>query len=255
VIHFPDGATWLVDAGPADPFGDAGRRWVLPYLRRHGVRRLERLVTTHPDLDHVGGATSVIRGIGVTTWSSAGPIDDGPAWLDLIAAEGPAGVPRAERLLAGARLTQGGAAIDVLHPPASWVAADPYAARLTPNEASIVLLVRWRECRALLTGDLGRPGEDALVRALGDSLQSDLLHAGHHGSRHSSSGAFLSRVRPRHVVVSAGSGNRHGHPHADALERIARVGAVIWRTDRQGAVTARCEPRGWHLSSGPVYLP
>jgi competence protein ComEC len=254
VIHFPDGAAWLVDAGPADPFGDAGRRAVLPYLRRRGVRRIERMVTTHPDLDHVGGAASVIRGMRVADWSSAGPIDDGPPWLDLIVAQGPAGAPRAERLLAGMRLEQGGAAIDVLHPPASWVTNDPYAARLPANEASVALLVRWRGCRALLTGDLGHPAEAALVRALDDSLRAELLHAGHHGSRHSSSAPFLNHVRPRHVVVSAGSGNRHGHPHHESLERFARIGATVWRTDRQGAIVARCGPHGWHLSSAAAYL-
>jgi competence protein ComEC len=250
VLHFPDGGTWLVDAGPADPFGDAGRRVVLPYLRRRGVRHLDRFVTTHPDLDHVGGAATVARGINVRAWSGGGPVDDGPAWLALLASED----LRPEQVRAGDRLRQGDVTVDVLHPGAGWLAADPYAARLGPNEASVVLLVGLGRCRALLTGDIGVPAETELVEALGDSLRAELLHAGHHGSRHSSSSAFLASVRPRDVVVSAGRGNRHGHPHPDALGRFAAGDARVWRTDRMGTVTARCGAAGWHLATAGVYL-
>ncbi len=250
VLRFADGAAWLVDAGPADAYGDAGRRVVLPYLRRAGIRRIDRLITTHPDLDHVGGAATVVEGIPVHVWSSGGPVDDGPAWLALLAEPG----PRPEVLVAGARLHEGRAAIDVLHPGPGWVPADPYAGRYGPNEGSVVLLVSDGRCRALLTGDLGAPAEAALVAALGDSLQAALLHAGHHGSRHSSTAPFLARVRPRDVVVSAGGGNRYGHPHPDALGRFTAAGATVWRTDRLGTVRAVCGPRGWHLSARSVYL-
>jgi competence protein ComEC len=177
-------------------------------------------------------------------------VDDAPAWLALLAARG----PRAETLRAGMRFHQGGATIDVLHPGDGWIPADPYRSRVTPNEGSVVLLVSRGPCRALLTGDIGGPAEGALAAELGDSLRAELLHAGHHGSRHSSTTAFLARVRPRDVVVSAGSGNRHGHPHAEALARFARAGARVWRTDRQGSVRARCGARGWHLAGAGAYL-
>lgn len=249
VVRFPGGATWLIDAGPADPHGDAGLRVVLPWLRRRGVDSIERLVTTHPDLDHVGGASSVLRGIDVDAWSSGGVVASGGAYLALLAGRGRDGPPEAELVRAGTRWTRDGIAIDVLHPSPGWVASDPYAARVNANEGSVVLLMRGGPCRALLTGDLGRPGESALVEALGDSLRAELLHVGHHGSRHSSTARFLARVRPRQAVASVGRTNRHGHPHPDALERLAGAGARIWRTDREGAITARCGPIGWRLSS------
>jgi competence protein ComEC len=151
-------------------------------------------------------------------------------------------------------MRQGDATVDVLHPGRGWVVADPYAARLGPNEASVVLLVGRGACRVLLTGDIGIPAETELVAALGDSLRAELLHAGHHGSRHSSGAAFLARVRPRDVVVSAGRRNRHGHPHPDALARFAAHNARVWRTDRMGTVTARCGRGGWHLATTGVYL-
>jgi len=250
VIRFPDATTWLVDTGPADPFGDAGLRVVLPWLRRRAIGTVERLITTHPDLDHVGGAASVVRGVRVETWSSGGAVATGGAYLSLLTARGRRGPPRAERLEAGDRLERAGVAIDVLHPSPGWVSRDPFAARVNANEGSIVLLMKRGRCRALLTGDLGRPGEKALVDALGDSLRAELLHVGHHGSRHSSTAPFLARVGPRHAVASVGRTNRHGHPHPDALARLDAAGARIWRTDRMGEVTARCGPNGWRVSSG-----
>jgi competence protein ComEC len=212
-------------------------------------------VTTHPDLDHIGGARSILAGIPVRRWGSGGPVAASDAYLDLVSGIGAARLPLAEPLRAGRRLRQGGVTIDVLHPTEAWVAEDPYAARVPPNEGSAVLLMSAGPCRLLLPGDLGAPGEAALVAALGDSLRADLLHAGHHGSRHSSSASFLARVRPRIAVVSAGAGNRYGHPHADTLERLERVGALVLRTDRLGSVVARCTPAGWQALSGESYLP
>lgn len=252
VIGFPDGATWLVDAGPADPSGDAGLRVAVPYVRRTGIRTVDRLVITHPDLDHVGGARSVVRGVRVGRIASASPVSDARAWLSLLAARGAWGTPPVETLRAGDRRVAGGVSIDVLHPAPGWVPRDPYGSRIPPNEGSIVLLMSWRRCRLLLTGDLGRPAEEHLVETLGDSLRAGLLHVGHHGSRHSSTAGFLARVRPVHAVVSAGSRNRFGHPHPDVLERLSAVGARVHRTDRHGTVTARCAADGWRVDpAGP----
>lgn len=254
-IRFPDGATWLVDTGPGWSGGDEGRRTVVPWLRRQGVRSLEWLVTTHPDLDHIGGARSVVAGVRIRRWGSGGPVAGSEAYLDLVAGAGAGRLPPAEPLRAGRRLAQGGVSIDVLHPSGEWVPRDPYASRIPANEGSAVLLLSMGACRLLLTGDLGEPGEAVLVAALGDSLRAELLHAGHHGSRHSSSLPFLTAVQPRIAIVSAGTGNRYGHPHRDTLARLARVGAIVHRTDRRGTITARCTAAGWQVVSPGSYLP
>ncbi|HJR52609.1 MAG TPA: DNA internalization-related competence protein ComEC/Rec2, partial [Gemmatimonadota bacterium] len=254
-IRFPDGATWLVDAGRAWDGGDEGRRTVLPWLRRQGVQSLEWFVTTHPDLDHIGGAGSVLAGIPVRRWGSGGPVGSNEAYLDLVSNPGRGRLPRADALRAGRRLEQGGVSVDVIHPDEKWVPRDPYASRIPPNEGSVAMLMSYGQCRLLLTGDLGSPAETALVSDIGDSLRAELLHAGHHGSRHSSSAAFLARVRPEIVVVSAGAGNLYGHPHPDALGRFERVGAAVHRTDRVGTITARCTASGWRLLSTGPYLP
>jgi competence protein ComEC len=226
---------------------------VLPWLRRQGIGTLEWLITSHPDLDHIGGVGSVLAGIDVRRWGSGGPVAATDPYLDLVS--GADGLPAAQPLRAGRRLSQGGVSVDVLHPSEAWIPTDLYASRIPPNEGSTVLLMSAGSCRLLLTGDLGVPAETALVRSLGDSLRAELLHAGHHGSRHSSSPAFLARVRPRAVIVSAGAGNRYGHPHAETLGRFAAVGASVHRTDRTGTITARCTPGGWRLVSERPYLP
>lgn len=254
-IRFPDGATWLIDAGRGWEGGDEGRRTVVPWLRRQGVRSLEWLMTTHPDLDHIGGVKSVLAGVPVRRWGSGGPIGPSDAYLDLVSGAGAPRIPPAEALRAGRRLRQAGVSVDVLHPSDAWVPRDPYASRIPPNEGSLVLLMSSGRCRLLLTGDLGVPGEAALVTALGDSLRAELLHAGHHGSRNSSSASFLKRVRPEIAIVSAGSGNRYGHPHRDTLLRLERIGAQVHRTDRLGSITARCTSSGWRVISAGSYLP
>lgn len=252
VIHFPDGRTWLVDTGPAYPFGDAGRSVVLPYLRRRGVSRIDWLVTTHADLDHVGGAASVIRGLPVSRWASPMAVDDNPAWLEFLAAS--AAGPSALTLRAGQRFRRGAVGIDVLHPTPEWVPVDAWDDRRPANEGSTVLLMGHGACRLLLTGDLGEPGERALVERFADSLAVGLLHVGHHGSRHSSSASFLAQVGPDHAVVSVGRSNRYGHPHPDALARLSATGARVYRTDRRGPVFARCEALGWRLETPGSYL-
>ncbi len=254
VIHFPDGATWLVDAGPAYPHGDAGRSVVLPYLRARGIDRLQWLISTHPDLDHVGGAARVVDGVRVERWGSAAAVGDNSAYIRLLAAVGSRPTTAAVQLRAPSRLQQGPVSVDVLHPEGDWVPGDPYGSATSANDASIVLLMSYGGCRVLLTGDIGKRAEGALVTALGDSLRADLLHVGHHGSRHSTTMRWLARVRPAAAVVSVGGLNRHGHPHIEVLERLERVDANVYRTDRLGTVTARCISGEWRLESPTFYL-
>lgn len=254
VIRFPDGAAWLVDAGPAYPNGDAGRSVVLPYLRTHGIDRLEWLISTHPDLDHVGGAVSVVDGVRVDRWGSPAALGDNPAYIRLLATVGNHTTTKAVQLRADDHLRQGAAKVDVLHPRDDWVPSDPYESATTANDASIVLLISYAGCRALLSGDIGERAETALTTALGDSLRAGLLHVGHHGSRHSTTLRWLARVKPTAAVVSVSALNRHGHPHVEVLERLERADVDVYRTDRLGTITARCVSGGWRVESATLYL-
>lgn len=220
----------LFDAGP--PYGsaaDAGSRVILPYLRAAGTRSLDRLVLSHGDADHVGGAASVIGGMPV------GEVLAGqPASALEIAVAGAAG-GRAPALRGCAQTppwTWDGVRFEILHP-----LAEQSAGRRHDNDASCVLRVAGPAGAVLLTGDIGTAAEAALLaRATTDTLRSEVVVSAHHGSRSSSSPAFVDATLPAHVVHSAGHRNAFGHPHPQVWARWAAAGARNWRTDAQGAI-------------------
>jgi competence protein ComEC len=111
-----------------------------------------------------------------------------------------------------------------------------YSSDLGPNDNSFVLRVAYGSRAFLLVGDAEREEEAALLATARDRLRADVLKVGHHGSRTSSSSAFLAAVAPREAVVSVGCRNRFGHPHPLTLEALAAAGTRVWRTDRDGEV-------------------
>jgi competence protein ComEC len=237
----------LYDAGPAYGDTDSGERIVAPALRALGVARLDALVLTHDDGDHTGGARSILENLEVD------------ALLHSLAERQPllTLVPAPRRCLRGASWRWDGVRFEVLHPASSRAAR-------RRNDESCVLRVSAGGTAMLLTGDIERAGELALVRD--GAARADLLLVPHHGSRSSSSSAFLEAARPRVAVASAGYRNRFGHPAADVLERYAAAGATLLRTDRDGAVTLRLSPAGiaselererraryWHVPAPPAY--
>ena len=227
----------LFDAGPAWPGGDAGARVVQPLLQALG-ERLDMLVLSHGDADHVGGAEAVLA-----QQPQAQLVGAGAAVV-------------AQRLsrswqpcVAGQQWEWDGVLWQVLH-PAAGVQGDG-------NAASCVLRVQAANGAAvLLTGDIEAAQEAALLRS-GQNLQADVLLAPHHGSRTSSSAAFLAAVAPHTVVVQAGYRNRFGHPAAPVLRRYAAQDLVVQSTPQCGAAhwngvqaqTVACErslrPRYW----------
>jgi competence protein ComEC len=224
----------LYDAGPA--YGveaDAGTRVVVPFLRGEGLARLDAVVLTHDDTDHSGGAASVMRTIpAATLWSSLDPSHP-------VAAHAPVRLP----CRAGPRWEWDGVAFTLLHPPAASY-DDPW---LKANSRSCVLRIAARERAVLLTGDIEERDERALLAA-GAALGASVLLAPHHGSGTSSSPALVGAVRPEHVVFTAGYRNRFGHPKEKVIERYLSVGAAVWRTDRDGAITVQLAPDGVTVS-------
>lgn len=214
--------TLLYDAGPRWAEQDSGRDVVLPYLAAQGVRRLDRVIASHDDLDHAGGLTSVYATLPVT---------------EVL------GVPPAVALPyqpceAGQAWRWDGVRFRILAPSA----AAPE--KVSDNERSCVLEVVAAGRRLLITGDLGAEGERELVRQYGQALASEVLLVGHHGSRHSSAPEFLKLVRPNWAIVSAGRFNRYGHPHPLVLARLEEAGAQVAQTANGGAITVRIAPDG-----------
>ncbi len=199
----------LFDAGPRFPSGfDLGEAVVLPAIAATGKRSLDRLIVSHGDLDHAGGAAAVLRGApAASVWGDVADLN-------------------AEPCRRGERWTWDGVAFEVLHPPAGYARGG--------NDASCVLQVSVGEQRALLTGDISRRVEATLVA--GGLAPATLLFAPHHGSGSSSSKRFVEAVNPRLVFISAGWRNAYGHPNPQVVRRYRLLGSPVWMTGIEGAL-------------------
>ena len=226
LVELPEGPRLLVDGGPggAQRF-DVGERVLAPFLWNRGAARLDVVALTHQDSDHAGGLTAVLRHFAVGEFWETGR--SGPGAAELERALGSAR-PARRVLAAGQRLWLGGAVITVLNPAADGGPA-------SANDDSLVLRLDWRGVSLLLTGDLGPQGEARLVERSGP-LRILALKVAHHGSRFSSSAAFLDAARPELAIISVGARNPFRHPSAEILARLESAGARVYRTDRDGAV-------------------
>lgn len=195
----------LYDAGPAWGSGfDAGRLMVEPYLQRRRFARIDRAIVSHGDRDHAGGM-NYLRDAG---------------WLD-------SRVPPAIGCRAGERWSRDEVRFETLHPPPSGFVG---------NNASCVLRIAGDGWAVLLPGDIEADAERALVAA-GADLRADVLLAPHHGSRTSSSDAFIRAVDPQLVIHSAGWKHRFGHPHQTVMSRYRNHGVMQLSTADDGAVS------------------
>jgi competence protein ComEC len=231
-LRSPRGRWLLVDAGPpartsASGRLDPGAHPVVRTLRARGVSRLEALVLTHPDLDHIGGATAVLGSFDVGAVYDPAIAAGKAEYVDVLTMAAEAGVPWVAAR-AGQSIDFDGVTVDVLHP------VDPSGAGAESNEASVVLHVRLGDFDALLTGDAYKETERRIAPLLGDF---ELLKVGHHGSDTSTDSLLLAAIRPELAIVSVGRFNRYGHPDPAVLGRLVRAGVTVHRTDRAGTIT------------------
>lgn len=223
-------AVLLVDGGTAIPGGvDLGERIVVPALRALGVRRIDLLVASHADLDHRGGLPAVLRSVPVgRIWLPPHERAD-RAFAALLSEARRLGIPVEERGAGGAPFRRQDLAVVPLWPPrrAGPVASD--------NDASLALRIDLPGARVLLPGDIEAAGERALVLR-GADVRADVLKLAHHGSRTSSTAAFLDAVHPRVAVASAPPAGRFGMPDPTVRARLARRHIALAWTGRDGAI-------------------
>lgn len=216
--------TLLYDAGPAFGEADSGMRVVLPALLGSGIARLDAVVLTHDDLDHLGGALSVLESVEVEAVVSSLPRAHP---LHALARE-------ARPCTAGLAWRWDGVRFEFLHPGAT-------AAK--KNDRSCVLRVASDAAGMLLTGDIER-GAEAQLLARGAALRSEVVLVPHHGSRTSSSAEFVAAVAPAWAIAPVGYRSRFGHPAPEVVERYRSAGARVLRTDLDGAVHVELRPDG-----------
>ena len=219
--------TLIYDPGPLySAESDAGQRVVVPYLRSLGIDAVDVLMVTHRDSDHAGGMASVQSALAVGKVLSS--LGDG------------AGEPCRN----GQNWDWNGVRLTVLHP-----AAEDYAEQRKSNNLSCVLRIEAGGKRMLLTSDIEARDEAAMLQRDPAALAADVLLVPHHGSRTSSTPAFIAAVGAQHAVIPVGYRNRFGHPKAEVVERYEAAGISLWRTDRDGALRVALDPQGTSISA------
>ena len=218
----------LYDTGPGfNADSDSGNRVILPYLRGAGIRHLDGMVVSHNDLDHSGGAISVLDGVPVAWLESSLP-NNSPI---LAHARQPS------HCIAGQSWQWDGVRFDVLHPTQASYEDDG----LKDNDRSCVLKITSRYGSALLPADIERISEQELLDRIPKALPSHVLIAPHHGSKTSSTEEFIRQVNPAVTIFTAGYRNRYGHPKQEIVNRYEAIGSKLYRSDQSGAIELRFE--------------
>lgn len=245
LIRFPRGSLMLLDSGglagvrgqsPEIETGDEfiedhigiGEAAVAPYLWRLGVKRLDWIVASHADSDHVGGFPEIARAFQVTNALRGASLRAGPDVFDQAVLLSNASLRTVRR---GDRFELDGVRIEILSP-----SGDPDRLPRSENNESLVLKLSYGRRSFLLPGDIERETEEELVATTGEQLAADALKVAHHGSKTSSTDEFLRYAHPRIAVISVAEPSPFGHPHPAALGRLLSTDARIYRTSRCGAV-------------------
>ena len=249
LLALPRGKTVLVDTGGIPDYGgaalrgiDIGEQVVSPYLWSRSIRRIDIVAISHFDADHVGGLASVLDNFRVgELWIAEDSLDFERSRTVMEKAERH-GVPVLRMRRGDARLLDG-VRFDVLGPSRAM-------SRLGRNDRSLVLSAAFGRHRFLLTGDIEKKGEAALLEGLSDGLgSSQVLKVAHHGSRTSTHPLFLNRVSPWFALISAGHRNPYRHPHDTVVDRMRGKGIVVLRTDVEGAISVSSDGKRFQVST------
>ena len=251
VIETPSGKVIVIDTGEGgqEEGDDAGHKIVAPFLQQEGIRRIDALILTHPHADHIGGAATLLRRFDVGLLLDNGEATRSPLVTQYLEMARTRGVPvRAARR--GQSLDCGdGVTLDILAPTDHEAQAEAET-NGAANNASVVARLRCGRTAFLFTGD-AEADEETDLTASGLPLQCDVLKAGHHGSRTSTTPAFLARAQPHEAVISVGAHNLYGHPSGDVVARL-RAGRIrVFRTDLNGAIV--CTSDGIVVRTHPMH--
>lgn len=243
LIQSPDGKmNILVYGGPKS----AGKA-VVSYLKSLGIKKLDYVVSTHPDADHIGGLVDVLNSISVKNFVNSGKEHTTNTYSQLLKLIERKNInyiePEIEQLLIGNWTSD--FYLQVIY-------ADPYAK--DTNDASIVLKVGYKDVEFLLMADASTDLEDLLVDSY-DTLKVQILKAGHHGSSTSTSAKFLKAVKPEATILSYGKDNSYGHPHDEVLANLKAVGSKIYSTAQDGTIVVKTNGKTYNVAAKEFVIP
>lgn len=217
----PSGKTMLIDAGNNDK-----EQVMLDYMKQYHISKLDVVIGTHPDADHIGGLDKVIDQIPVETIYMPKVQSNTKTFESVLKSIKNKGL-KVKTAKAGLSWDLDDEVhVDMLAPTRSYDDS---------NNMSAVVKVTYGQTSFLLTGDAESASEKDMI-ASGADLQADVLLVGHHGSNSSTTLSFLKKVNPKYAVIQVGKGNTYGHPKSAILSRLQKQGVEVFRNDRQGTV-------------------
>lgn len=228
------GQTMLVDAGNNE-YGEG----LVTYLKDQGVTKIDYLIGTHPDADHIGGLDVVINKLDIGKVYMPKKQNNTKTFEEVLTAISKKGL-KVTSPKAGASFHVGEATVTILGPIKSYE---------DNNNNSIVLKVTHGSNSFLLMGDAELESEEDLVDA-GEDLSATVLKAGHHGSHSSTSQSLLKAVNPTYAVISCGVDNKYGHPHKETMTYLNRASVKIYRTDQQKTITMQSDGSKLTITTG-----
>ena len=240
-IRLPFGkGNYLIDTGGTMNFSkepwqmraktyEVGKDVVVPFLKGKGITRIDKLVLTHGDMDHIGGAFSLINELEVKEILLPAVAETAETERAIVEQAKNNGIP-VLRVAAGDKWTVRGNEFYILGPERNFSGEI--------NGGSITLYAKIGGLSWFFGGDLDQEGEEKIINHY-PKLTVDVLKTGHHGSKTSSADAFIQQIEPKIALISVGENNRYGHPHQEVLTRFQQQDTKIFRTDRQGAITYR----------------
>jgi len=242
VVVTPDGRTLVADVGRSQ---GRVREIVIPYLREQGVERIDYLVATNPDQDHIGGMPAILEAMEVGAWVD--PVvsttnQTYAASLEIVAEMGiePIRARRGGTLDLGPDVTA-----EILWP------VDPLmmdGSQESRNDNSIVIRITHGDVAFLITGDIEDNAEEALVEADEDDLlRADVMVVPHHGSNTSSTADFLDAISPTVAIIPVGLDNQYGHPRDEVIQRLRFRSIRVYRTDLDGTIEVRSNGEAYQV--------
>lgn len=247
-VHFIDvgqGDSVLIKCGENAMLIDAGDNSkgtaVQLYLTKQGVLKLDYIIGTHPDADHIGGLDVIITKFDCDKVIMPEVERDTAAYRDVVMAMEYKGYKNTPPV-SGETYQLGEAAFTIIAPNRDY--GEDY------NNASVGILLCHGENRFIFTGDAESEAEEDML-SNGIDLRADVMKAGHHGSSSSGSDSFLDAVNPRYVIISCGQGNSYGHPHAELLNSLRKRGIQVFRTDEQGSIAVTSDGKNLSFNCAP----
>ena len=231
VIEFPDNGVCIVDGGKRNNYVDYGERVIKPFLHSKGIKHLDAVIATHPDVDHYGGLITVIENFDVKKLLINGSSKVSYLYRKLLNTAKDRGVP-VYRIHKGEVIRIGNYPLYVLNPPIL-----KEIEFLPSNEGSIVFKFGYGDITFLFTGDFS----NRIVKLPSHLLNSTVLKYPHHGARFYDERRFLSAVNPKMTTISVGRNNPFGHPSKTGIAILDSVKSQIYRTDRDGAIIFRTD--------------